>query len=68
MVTFGRVKHLEARISALADKIHPSSGIRYVELIWLQPDGNVPDGEGNPVALRPHTLDTMGKRAIAIER
>jgi hypothetical protein len=52
MVTLAQ--RLEARIAALADKMNPSSVIRYeVELVWIQPDGSVPDRDDNPVVRRP---------------
>ena len=52
-----QVTRLEPCISALADIMNPNSGIRYeVELLWMQPDRSVLDGDGNPVARRPGVI------------
>ena len=57
MVTLAQLTRLEARITALADTMNPSSGMHYeVELLWMQPDRSVLDGDGNPVARRPGVI------------
>jgi hypothetical protein len=57
MVTVTQVARLEARIAALADKMNPSSAIRYeVQLAWIQPDARVLDGEGSPITRGPGVI------------
>jgi len=37
--------------------MNPSPAIRYqVELVWIQHDGSVLDGDGNPVPPRPGVI------------
>jgi len=57
MVTLTQVTRLEARIAALGDKMNPSSAVRYeVQLAWIQPDGSILDGEGNPITRGPGVI------------
>ena len=58
MVTMAQINRLDSRIDELAERLLPVQRIRYqVELLWVQPDGSVLDGDGNPHVPQPGTIE-----------
>jgi hypothetical protein len=54
MVTMAQINRLDSRITELAARLSHEPRVVYdVELVWMQPDGSVLDGDGNPVVHKP---------------
>jgi hypothetical protein len=60
MVTMAQINRLDSRITELVARLNPEPRIVYeVQLCWMQPDGSVLDGDGNPVVRQPGAIVLM---------
>jgi hypothetical protein len=54
MVTLAQINRLDSRIDELARRLEPERRLVYdVRLVWIQDDGSILDGDGNPYVRQP---------------
>ena len=65
MVTMAQLSRFEAKVEELAQRIGLRPITYAVELVWMQPDGSIVDGEGTPCVAEHGTNRKAAERELA---